>query len=81
VVRELGRTRVSREALGEGQRESPIVESYAAGFDLVAAFFRLRGLFRAFGAAPLRTARALCSCWEADVARLQRSLRSFFSLK
>src|SRR6266568_9694759 len=34
-----------------------ICESYAAGFDFVAALFRLRGRFRDFAAAPFRTAR------------------------
>ena len=51
----------------------------AAGFDFVAAVFRLRGRFRDFGAAPLRTARTLCSCSAADAARWRRSLRSLRS--
>ena len=43
--------------------------SYSAGFDFVAAVFRLRGRFRDFGAAPLRIAWAFCSCSEADASR------------
>jgi hypothetical protein len=51
----------------------------AAGFDFVAVVFRLRGRFRGFGAAPLRTTRTLCSCSEADAWRWRRSLRSLRS--
>src|SRR4029077_16407427 len=62
-----------------------ISEAYSAGFDFVAAVFRLRGRFGDFGAAPLRTARTFCSCSEAaDAARGRRSLpslRSCFSRK
>src|SRR5205823_10117768 len=53
--------------------------SYSARFDFVAAVFRLRGRFGDFEAAPLRTARAFCSCSEADAARWRRSLRSLRS--
>jgi hypothetical protein len=53
--------------------------SYSAGFDFVAALFRVRGRFGDFGGAPLRTARTFCSCSEADVARRRRSLRSLRS--
>ena len=42
---------------------------YADGFDFVAAVLRLRGRFRDFGGAPLRTARAFCSCSEAVASR------------
>ena len=52
--------------------------------DFVAALFRLRGRFRDFEAAPLRTAEIFCSCSEADAARRRRSLRplrSCFSCK
>lgn len=58
--------------------------SYAAGFDFVAALFRLRGRCRDFEAAPLRTAGTFRSCSEADASRWRRfwrSLRSFFSRK
>src|SRR6267378_4180279 len=53
--------------------------------DYFSALFRLRGRFRDFEAAPLRTAVVFCSCLDADASRsrLRRSscsLRSFFSL-
>src|SRR6266498_641971 len=71
-----------RRSLGRGGARSKshsVVILYSAGFDFVAALFRLRGGFRDFGAAPLRTARAFCSCSEADAARWRRSLRSLRS--
>src|SRR5438046_5451818 len=80
------------EIAGGGSRHSCVAaegsakagRSYSARFDFVAALFRLRGRFRDFGSAPLRTARAFCSCLEADAARWRRSLRSlrsFFSCR
>jgi len=69
--------RVSRVAFGVPRITD--CESYSAGFDFVAAFFRFRGGFRDFGAAPLRTARAFRSCSEADESRWRRSLRSLRS--
>ena len=77
-----GNPRVSRVAFGIPRITD--CRSYSAGFDFVAALFRLRGRFRDFGAAPLRTAATFCSFSEADAARRRRSrrsLRSFFSLK
>src|SRR5205814_1271253 len=71
------------EIAGGGSRHSCVAaegsakagRSYVARFDFVAALFRLRGRFRDFGAAPLRTAETFCFCWEAAAARRRRSLR------
>src|SRR5438874_13776374 len=69
----------SRHSCAAAEGSAKAGRSYVARFDFVAALFRLRGRFRDFGAAPLRTARAFCFCWEADAARWRRSLRSLRS--
>ena len=70
----------SRHSCAAPEGSAKAGRSYS-GFDFVAAVLRLRGRFRDFGAAPLRTARR---CSEAAASRWRRSLRSlrsFFSLK
>src|SRR5438477_5874792 len=53
---------IARTRLARGIRCPRITDcrSYFAGFDFAAAVFRLRGGFRDFGGAPLRTARTFC---------------------
>src|SRR5437762_13263985 len=66
----------SRHSCAAAEGSAKAGRSYAAGFDTL---FRLGGGFRDFGAAPLRIARAFCSCSEAAAARWRRSLRSLRS--